>query len=552
MMLDPLESRTLLAGPSPAEQHLLELINRFRTNPTAEMSLLLGVADDDIRNAMDYFNVDTRTLANQWGKLAAVPPLAWNDALARSAADHSQRMLTYDQQSHQLPGEATLTQRLAAAGYANASFVGENIFAYAQSPLHAHAGFAIDWGVGPGGIQDPAGHRANLLAGVYREVGLSVINSRAGKTVGPLLVSQEFGARRNAGNPFLLGVVYNDANRDRFYTPGEGMGGITILASGKAGVFSTLSMTAGGYQMSLPAGTYALTAAGAGGIASLGNVTIGADNVKRDALKASFTPDTSAPVLKFASSFIIMGGQPSANFTINWTDNGAVNAATLGSTNVRITGPNGYSALADLVSLSRRDNGPAITATYRFNAPAGFFDSADNGAYAVSLVDKTVADAAGNFAAGRSLGTLFVSVPQAVLTTNGTLIVNGTPGNDAINVALSGQTLVARVNQASYTIGYGGVRRIFVAGLAGNDTLTMGRAIMGSTLDGGPGNDILYGTDAADTLQGQAGDDILYGYAGNDVFRYSAGRDRIFGGLGTDSATRDTLDLLREVESLTA
>ena len=33
------------------------------------------------------------------------------------------------------------------------------------------AAFAIDWGVGPGGIQSPAGHRDNMMSADFREVG---------------------------------------------------------------------------------------------------------------------------------------------------------------------------------------------------------------------------------------------------------------------------------------------------------------------------------------------------------------------------------------------
>ncbi|WP_372372421.1 retention module-containing protein [Alcaligenes faecalis] len=43
------------------------------------------------------------------------------------------------------------------------------------------------------------------------------------------------------------------------------------------------------------------------------------------------------------------------------------------------------------------------------------------------------------------------------------------------------------------------------------------------TLDGGSGNDILYGQGGNDTLIGGAGDDILFGGAGNDTFQWNAG-----------------------------
>jgi Ca2+-binding RTX toxin-like protein len=56
-----------------------------------------------------------------------------------------------------------------------------------------------------------------------------------------------------------------------------------------------------------------------------------------------------------------------------------------------------------------------------------------------------------------------------------------------------------------------------------------------STLDGGVGNDSLYGQDFRDDLSGGEGDDVLYGQAGNDALYGGVGRDLVFGGTGDDS-----------------
>src|SRR5260221_1582841 len=249
--LESLEPRTLLSGPSPREQQMLELINRLRLHPAAELPLILQSRDPDVQNALAFFHVDRAQLAKDWAGLTPVAPLAWNDALAKSALAHTQQMLAFDKQSHQLPGEAPLLSRAQAAGFQNASFVGENVFAFTDSVEHAQAGFAVDWGDGPHGLQSPAGHRDNLMAGVFNEVGLSIINTKPGKSVGPLLVTQDFGARRDQ-LPFLLSVVFEDQNRDNAYTTGEGIANATIIASGKAGSFTIASGAAGGYRCSCP------------------------------------------------------------------------------------------------------------------------------------------------------------------------------------------------------------------------------------------------------------------------------------------------------------
>jgi hypothetical protein len=551
--LEPLEGRTLLSGPSPREQQMLELMNRLRTRPAQELPLILNSKDPDVVNALAFFRVDRKALAGQWAGLSAVPPLAWNDALARAAKGHTERMAGSDKQSHQLPGEAPLLGRVTGAGYRDASFVGENVFAFMNSVPHGHAAFAVDWGNGPGGLQTPAGHRDNLLAGNFTEVGLSVLDAPRGKAVGPLLVTQDFGTRRGQ-NPFLLGAVYDDRNRDGAYTPGEGVGGVTVVASGKAGTFVTTSMTAGGYQMQLPAGTYQVTASGGGlkGLSTLGNVTIGGDNVKRDFLKAGFKADATGPGAALVAPAAAVGGAFDFTFKVNYSDAGAVYASSLSSGDVRVTGPRGFSCGAQLVSVDRAENGPVRTATYRFAPPGGFLDSADNGKYTVSLQAGQVADANGNFAPAAKVGTFNVSAPLAVLTGNGILVVNGTANKDTIALSLSGPTLTAKVNGAAYAFNYKSVRRIYVAAMGGDDTVGVGPGIMGATLDGGIGNDTLTGSNGNDTIQGQTGNDVLLGSAGDDLLLGGDGADTVDGGTGVDRAKRDEGDVDTGVEALFA
>jgi hypothetical protein len=57
---------------------------------------------------------------------------------------------------------------------------------------------------------------------------------------------------------------------------------------------------------------------------------------------------------------------------------------------------------------------------------------------------------------------------------------------------------------------------------------------------GGPGNDKLIGTDAANTLDGAGGDDTLQGLGGNDTLVGNAGGDFLYGGYGRDSVIGGT------------
>jgi hypothetical protein len=90
-----------------------------------------------------------------------------------------------------------------------------------------------------------------------------------------------------AGGKFLTGVAYTDAvTPDSFYTVGEGLGGVSVVATrrGDGATFSTTTYASGGYSLRLDPGTYDVTASGPGfasAVASSG-VVVGSANVKRD------------------------------------------------------------------------------------------------------------------------------------------------------------------------------------------------------------------------------------------------------------------------------
>ncbi|HEX2971630.1 MAG TPA: CAP domain-containing protein, partial [Tepidisphaeraceae bacterium] len=289
------------AAPTNDEQLWLEIINRLRINPQAELANFVNLnstspatwanpksSDPAIVTALEYFQVDPELLRAQWANLTPVGPLAWNSNLNSAAAGHNAQMIAQDQQSHQLPGEADFATRFKNAGYLY-SFAGENVFAYAESIRQGHAAFAIDWGNGPGGIQNPAGHRNNLMNPNFREVGIAIASdTNPDSQVGPLLVTQDFGSRKNIA--FITGVIYNDTlTADSFYTPGEGIGGANIAAY-KTGtstlVASTPTSSSGGYALRLTPGVYdiKITGNGLGAPITYRNVAIYSDNVKIDSL----------------------------------------------------------------------------------------------------------------------------------------------------------------------------------------------------------------------------------------------------------------------------
>lgn len=185
--LEELEPR-LLPSAGVQEQLMLDAINRLRANPTAELSRILAANDPYVTSAMTAFHVDRATLASQFAALTPAPALVWNDALAAAALGHSKAMLAAGQQSHQLPGEPFFGTRIVNAGY-NYTQAAENVYAYAHTIFDAEAAFAVDWG------NATPGHRTNLMNPALKEVGIGLVSAPAGSSTGPLLVTQDFGAK---------------------------------------------------------------------------------------------------------------------------------------------------------------------------------------------------------------------------------------------------------------------------------------------------------------------------------------------------------------------
>jgi hypothetical protein len=276
--LEALERRALMSAafPTAFDQYMVELINRARMDPGAEAARF-GI---DLNEGLD-----PGTLAD-----GARQPLAINLFATSAAQLHSADLL---ENFSTLPPDhvgsdgKTPSQRVAAAG-ATAQGVGENnawsshsgnLTAAAVDKLHTllfkdfTANFEV---VG-------RGHRKNILRGDYTEIGAGVLkgtfgsNSAALGTMDFLITSTHY----------LTGVVYSDnVAANSFYTPGEGIGSVTITATrvSDSMVFDTTTWDAGGYTLELPEGTYTVVASG-GSLSepmTVENVVMGSSNVKQD------------------------------------------------------------------------------------------------------------------------------------------------------------------------------------------------------------------------------------------------------------------------------
>jgi hypothetical protein len=100
-------------------------------------------------------------------------------------------------------------------------------------------------------------------------------------------------------------------------------------------------------------------------------------------------------------------------------------------------------------------------------------------------------------------------------------------GNDVVDLALATAGRIIQV------VGITPVNvPAFVDGGPGDDKIYGGNAR--DSLYGGPGRDELHGTRGGDTLFGGFGDDALDGGDGNDLLHGNAGNDRLNGGAGDD------------------
>ena len=210
--------------PTPEETQILEYLNRFRSDPSAEADLIAPPERKDM-------GVDWKMFREEMKALKKMPPLVFNLDLLDSARKHSYYMIHNGLTHVEEPGKkgfvaASFGDRCKAAGYKGGPS-GENAYAGSEGAWSSHWGFVVDFGAGPGGMQPERGHRKNMISNV-REVGPGGVPTPRG-----LSVTHNFGSRdvRLAG-----GVVFIDHNNNKFYDPGEGLGNVQISGSGGEGV----------------------------------------------------------------------------------------------------------------------------------------------------------------------------------------------------------------------------------------------------------------------------------------------------------------------------
>jgi uncharacterized protein YkwD len=292
-----------IGNPTNEQQYMLELINRARADGGAEAARLQGFTTNNsppfnggLQEGPPNFSGEVFAIAN------SAQPLSWNPLLFNAAQNHANNLNNGDQffsgqNPHTYPDDTSNPEeRINAAGYvmdlsqyngptsASGFFPGpENVATnvsigsgpYTGAKLIAtiltqHNALFTDTTV------PSRGHRMTTMLTYWREIGIGVsagTDQDNGNTWESLYTVQNFGKQTNSNTPFITGVIYNDANGNGFYNPGEGIGGVRVDVAG-SGRFA-ISTASGGYSVPVPGnGSYNVTFSGGGQPTTQRTVTV--------------------------------------------------------------------------------------------------------------------------------------------------------------------------------------------------------------------------------------------------------------------------------------
>jgi uncharacterized protein YkwD len=300
LSIEQLESRRLLAfNPTAHEQEMLQLINRFRTDPRGEFNRMFSSAsplrsrDPSLQAELDLNQVNGNMLRNEWNALNPAEPLIWNEALYQFASSHNAQMISQNRAFH---SNSTTRQNAIRAAGIQFRAEAELVSFRASNPIQGYAVYAVNWGTNAntgkskGGMQDPRGHRGILINPAYDQIGHRVTSTNASflkPSVNTAVVVDTLDA------PVVVtGAVFEDKNKNGWYESGEGRGNVQLRFEKTTGdVFTTKTLGAGGYQIALLPGVYKVRATG-GGLkhAVVQTITLGNSSLWRN-----FIYDPSGP-----------------------------------------------------------------------------------------------------------------------------------------------------------------------------------------------------------------------------------------------------------------
>ena len=507
-----------MAQPTALEQLQLELINRARANPNAEAARL-GIGLND--------GVSGPPISS-----SSKSPLAFSLTLNDAGDAHTADMINQDYFDHRGLNGSTPASRAFAAGWQSDGFgysIGENI-AWIGSTNPSSIFTESRTQSLHDNLFRSGGHRTNILGEGYSEIGIGIgggsfTDPRDGRTwAGTSMVTQVYA---DGGRTFLTGVVIDDQDNDDFYDIGEGLGNVTVRATGSAGTFTTVSSASGGYSLELPDGNYSVTfSGGALGATVTRSATIGSENVKLDVEKSD------GPVITTIT------GTAAGDILTGTAGDDSILAGA-GADTVRAKGGN------DVISGG--------TGSDTIHAEAGndkvFAGTGNDVVYGGQGADLLRGDDGNDrlhgddnsdtLIGGDGADTMYAGAGNdRAFGGNGSDTIRGGIGDDDLrgnagNDRIYGDSGNDRLHgNGENDMLFGGIGSDAIFGGAGNDAARGGDG--SDFIRGGTGNDDLRGNDGNDRIFGDAGDDRLYGQGDDDRLYGDAGNDQIYGEIGDD------------------
>ena len=253
-------------------------------------------------------------------------PLAFNENLQSAADDQSAWLLantTLSTFSHSGPGGDMPDAAAKTPGYAahhrlHAKTPGINLYSVLGDLTTLVAGEEKAYFVDTANSDGGRGHRLQMMYRNLKEVGSAVATclyiytdptSHITTTYQGFETVIDMGFHDDV--PYLTGVAYDDdIVQDNFYTPGEGLAGVNVVAvrTSDGKTFATQTQDAGQYTMALDPGTYNIYGFGVlGGFVSYGNVTVTDQNVEEDFTPAMVTTSTPPFALLSAGTLFVNG-----------------------------------------------------------------------------------------------------------------------------------------------------------------------------------------------------------------------------------------------------
>ncbi|MEO1393970.1 MAG: DUF4347 domain-containing protein [Cyanobacteria bacterium J06634_5] len=129
--------------------------------------------------------------------------------------------------------------------------------------------------------------------------------------------------------------------------------------------------------------------------------------------------ETTPPAASLSAGELTTSGTTAYDFDVTYTDATAVDISSIDDADIRVTGPNGFSQIASLVTVNNTTDGTPRTATYRVSKPNGVWQETDNGTYTVRLIGNQVQDTLQNAAPAANLGTFNVNIAATPVTDPG-------------------------------------------------------------------------------------------------------------------------------------